>query len=145
MRRRPPPSLTKPPCGRCSLSGCQNASQGGCVPGVKLLLDAGADVNVQCMQGGGAYNSGQWGRRAKDGSMRALKKAKDRAPLHFAIEAFMEFRAEGWADVMLKLLLQSNAGRRRPLPRGGSISAESSSPCHLIPRLARTTDPNVRD
>ena len=131
------------------------------MPGVKLLLEAGADVNFQCMQSGGEYNSGQWGRRGKDGSMKALRKAKDRTALHLAIEAFMEFRAEGWADAMLKLLLQSNAGGSAPRVRARRSSSRpqrhasplvAQSHCRRSPMPARRlspmparTDPNVRD
>ena len=54
---------------------------------LRLLLEAGADPNVQSLPETGEYTSGQWGRTTATGEKEVLSVSPDRTPLHITLEA----------------------------------------------------------
>ena len=72
---------------------------------MQLLLEGGADVNVQSLEADGEYvGSGEWDRKNVSGETVVLEPEGDATPLHMAIDC------EAPNDEMIRLLLSHRAG-----------------------------------
>ena len=71
--------------------------------GAALLLEAGADPNLQSLPTDDEYRSGQWGQKTAEGGLKPLKPGNDRSALHMAIDC------EEPNPMILDLLLKSGA------------------------------------